>query len=152
MDKVDDYTVTFTLQQPYAPFLTSLTVGIVPEHVWDSIDPKNASLAEQMLKPVGSGPYKFKELRTRSKTGEITEFRLTRNDSYYGTRPYIDEIVFTFYPTHDEAVNALVAGKVDGIGFLPLQLRDQVDRHSALTIHRLNLPQYFGLFFNQQKE
>ncbi|MDP3997704.1 MAG: ABC transporter substrate-binding protein [Candidatus Andersenbacteria bacterium] len=149
--KQDDSTVVFQLKEPYAPFLSSLTVGIVPEHVWESIAPKNAPLAEQMLKPVGTGPYQFIESKTRRKTGEITEMSFTRNDNYYGSRSYIDEINFSFYPTHDDAVKALLAGKVDGVGFLPLQLRNQVDRRSGINIQRLHLPQYFALFFNQQK-
>lgn len=151
VQKVDDTTVVFKLSQPYAPFLTSLTVGMVPEHVWESIAPKNAALAEQTLKPVGTGPYKFAELATRRKTGDITHVRVVRNPSYYGQYPHLDEIIFTFFPTHDEAIQEFVAGNVDGVGFLPLQLQAKVRRHSSLDIHRLLLPQYFGLFFNQQK-
>lgn len=150
MEKVDDYTVRFKLRQPYAPFLSSLTVGIAPQHVWESIPPKNAALAEQMLKPVGSGPFKFAEITTRRKTGEITNFRLVRNDNYYGKHPYLDEVNFMFFPTHQEAVDALRSNTVDGVGFLPLQLIDQVQRRS-LALHHLLLPQYFGLFFNQER-
>lgn len=150
IEKVDDFTVRFTLKQAYAPFLTSLTVGIVPQHVWESIEPKNASLAEQVLKPVGTGPFKFSEIATQRKTGEVTNFNLVRNDSYFGQRPYLDEIDFVFFPTQDEAISALLAGRVDGLSFLPLQLRNRTDRRS-LTMHRLLLPQYVGLFFNQQR-
>lgn len=151
VQKIDDTTVVFKLSQPYAPFLTSLTIGIMPEHVWESIAPRNAALAEQMLKPVGTGPYQFAEIATRRKTGDITNLRLLRNPSYYGQYPHIDEIVFVFYPTHDEAIAEFVAGNVDGVGFLPLQLYARVNRHASIDIHRLLLPQYFGLFFNQQK-
>src|SRR3989344_5549743 len=105
VEKTDDYTVTFTLKQPYAPFLANLTVGIVPHHVWENIPPKNAALAEQML--------------------------------------------FSFYGTHEESVEALSAGKVDGIGFLPLSLAEQIKKRASLTTEHLLLPQYFGLFFNQ---
>jgi peptide/nickel transport system substrate-binding protein len=151
VEKTDDYTVTFTLKQPYAPFLSSLTVGIVPHHVWENIPPKNAALAEQMLKPVGTGPFKFAEIATRRKTGEITTFRLERNEGYFGQRPYIDQIIFYFYPTHEEALQALLAGKADGVGFLPLSLADRVKAKKSIILERLLLPQYFGLFFNQGK-
>lgn len=150
VDKVDDTTVRFTLAEPYAPFPHSLTVGIVPEHVWSAITPQNAPLAEQMLKPVGSGPFKFAELATRRKTGDITALRLVRNERYHRTPPYLDEINFTFYPSHEEAVGALLSGKADGVGFLPLQLLARA-AGAGRTVHNLLLPQYFGLFFNQQK-
>ncbi|MCH8748468.1 hypothetical protein IH781_01830 [Patescibacteria group bacterium] len=150
IEQMDDYTVKFILKQPYAPFLTSLTVGIAPQHVWESIAPKNAALAEQMLKPVGSGPFRFSEIKTRRRTGDVTEFRLVRNKAYYGQRPYLDEIVFSFFDTHDDAVRAFTSGNVDGVGFLPLQLLADVENRRSLVTHRLLLPQYFGLFFNQQ--
>ncbi len=151
VEKVDDYTVLFRLKQPYAPFLTSLTIGIAPKHVWESIPPKNASLAEQMLKPVGTGPFKFAEIVTRRKTGEITSFRLARNEQYFGQRPYLDEVTFVFYITHDEAAQAFLSGKTDGVGFLPLSSAERVRNRSSATIRRLLLPQYFGLFFNEIK-
>lgn len=151
IEKVDDHTVKFTLKQPYAPFLNSLTIGIVPEHVWSTIAPQNVLLAEQMLKPVGSGPFQFAELTTRRRTGEITSMQFIRNEQFYGKRPYLDEIQITFYPTHEEALTALISGKVDGSGFLPLDSRDKIEDRRSLTVHRLLLPQYFGLFFNQQR-
>lgn len=149
--KVDDHTVRFTLQQPYALFLTSLTVGIAPEHVWEDIPPKNASLAEQILKPIGTGPFKFSEITTRRKTGDITGLKLVRSDAYYQASPYLNEIIFTFYPTHEEAVQALTASQVDGVSFLPLQLSEDIKWRASFVTHRLLIPQYFALFFNQNK-
>lgn len=148
--KIDDYTVNFALTDVYAPFLMNLTTGIVPQHVWKDVAPKNSSLAEQMLKPVGSGPYRFAELKTRRKTGEITEFHLTRNEQYHGPRQLLDEIVFHFYNSHEEATNALIGNGVDGIGFLPLSLLEKA-QDTNQVVHHLRLPQYFGLFFNSQK-
>lgn len=152
ISRVDDLTVLFKLKQPYAPFLSSLTVGIVPQHVWESIPPKNAALAEQMLKPVGTGPYRFSEITTRRKTGEIISLHLTRHQAFYGQQPYLDDIVFTFYPTHEETFQALTSGRADGLGFLPLPLLDQAKQRRALITKRLFLPQYFALFFNQEKQ
>jgi peptide/nickel transport system substrate-binding protein len=149
VEKIDDQHVRFKLTSPYAPFLNSLTVGIAPEHVWSQIEPSNAALTEQMLKPVGTGPFKFSEITTRRRTGDITNLELVRNENYYAEVPYLDGITFSFYTTHEEAIQAFQAGNVDGIGFLPLQLLDQVQSRSR-TVHHLLLPQYFGLFFNQQ--
>lgn len=151
VNKIDDSTVRFKLKQPYAPFLASLTVGITPQHVWENIAPKNASLAEQMLKPIGTGPFKFSELITKRRTGEITNLHLVRNTGYYGQRPYLNEVVFNFYSSHQDAVQALTSGKVDGVSFLPLQLLENVTKKNSLDIHRILLPQYFALFFNQEK-
>lgn len=151
IEKIDDHTIRFKLTEPYAPFLTSLTVGMVPEHVWSEIEPQNATLAEQMLKPIGTGPFKFSEISTRRRTGNITSFNLLRNEKYSGPRPYLDGITFEFFDTHDEALQSVLADKADGTGFVPLQhLKEVLDR-SDITAHRLTLPQYFAVFFNQIK-
>jgi peptide/nickel transport system substrate-binding protein len=122
---------------------------MAPEHVWSQIEPQHAALAEQMLKPIGTGPFKFAEVTTRRRTGDITSLSLVRNDAYHADRPFLDGITFTFFPTHEEAIQAFQASNVDGVGFLPLQLTSQVESRRRL-IHRLLLPQYFALFFNQQ--
>ncbi|OGY32996.1 MAG: hypothetical protein A3C02_02700 [Candidatus Andersenbacteria bacterium RIFCSPHIGHO2_02_FULL_45_11] len=152
VDKVDDYTIRFTLQKtPYAPFLSSLTVGIAPKHVWENVPPRNAGLAEQELKPVGSGPFKFQELVTKKKTGETTSISLVRNDDYYGNKPYLAGLTFTFFTTHEEAIAALTSGQTNGIGYLPTSLLSSVNHRVSITRHTLLLPQYFGLFFNEAK-
>ena len=152
VQKIDDKTVKFTLQKtPYAPFISSLTVGILPKHVWENIPAKTASFAEQQLKPVGSGPFKFEEIVTKKKTGEITSISFARNEEYYGQKAHLSNLVFTFVNTHEEAISALTANKVDGIGHLPSSLVSSVEHRSSLQIKKLLLPQYFGLFLNQAK-
>lgn len=151
VEKVDDHTVRFTLQEPYAPFLANLTVGIAPKHVWENISPKNASLAEQMLKPVGSGPFKFSEIITKRRTGEVTSVRLVKNKEYYQEPAYLDEFSFAFFNTNEEAVQALIADKVDGLSWLSLSHKDKFNFRTSYEIHRLLLPQYFSLFYNQEK-
>jgi len=149
IEATDEKTVVLKLKQPYAPFLNNLTVGIVPKHVWESIAPKNASLAEQMLKPIGTGPFEFAELVTRRKTGEITSFKTVRNEEYYGQTPYLNEFTFLFFPSQEEATQALTAGNVDGLGFLPLSDASDINSRTAINSRRLLLPQTFGLFFNE---
>ena len=152
VEKVDDTTVRFTLQKTaYAPFLSSLTIGILPKHVWENIPAKTASFAEQQLKPVGSGPFKFEEIVTKKKTGEITSITFVKNDEYYGQKPHLGTIEFTFVNSHEEAIAALTSNKVDGIGHLPSSLLSSVEHRSALNTKKLLLPQYFGLFLNQTK-
>jgi peptide/nickel transport system substrate-binding protein len=37
LDKLDDYTLTVTLREPFAPFLDYTTVGILPAHILSTV-------------------------------------------------------------------------------------------------------------------
>jgi peptide/nickel transport system substrate-binding protein len=149
--KVDDNTVKFTLNTPYAPFLYNLTQGIIPEHVWASVEPKNISLAEQNIKPIGTGPFVFKKLK-KSSMGEIREYELTRSEKFYGQRPYLDGIRFSFYDSNEELLRAFSGRKVDGMSFVPPTLVGDVAKIHNANIVRVKLPQYFAVFFNQARQ
>lgn len=146
----DDRTVTFTLQAPFAPFLSTLTVGILPAHLWRDVKPENASRAELNLKPIGTGPFRFKSF-VKDKKGGIRSYLLTRNDEYYGTPAHLASIGFKFYPDFASAAEALKGRKADGISFLPLELRDSVQDFRSTNIITLKLPQYTAVFFNMKK-
>lgn len=146
----DDRTVVFTLAEPFAPFLSMLTVGIVSDHLWQEIRPANANLTEYNLKPIGTGPFKFKNFAKDTK-GNILSYTLARNDAYYGEVPRIDTFTFKYYTDFGAAHDALTARKVDGMSFLPLQFREAAEKQRSIRFVTLRLPQYTGIFFNQNK-
>ena len=148
IERVDDYTIKFKLPEAYAPFLSVLTVGIMPENIWSSIDPSNALLTELNLQPVGTGPYKF-DSYLKDRQGNIQEYVLAKNDGYYGQKPYIDKISFKFYPDFQSATAALKGKDIEGISFLPISLEKELGSQNNLKIYNFFLPQYSAIFFNQ---
>ncbi|MFH1426266.1 MAG: ABC transporter substrate-binding protein [Candidatus Kerfeldbacteria bacterium] len=149
--KVDDYTVSLTLPEPFAPFLSSLTFGIMPQHLWFNVPAQNIAFTELNIKPVGTGPYKFASL-TKEKTGNIKDFHVVRNDDYYGDLPYLDEITFIFYSDPMSAVEALKTKKVEGLAFYPASETAAIEKkNSSVNTYTLRIPQYTALFFNQKE-
>ena len=74
----DDKTVSFVLEGAFAPFVQSLTVGILPAGLWAEILPQNAPLAALNLQPVGSGPYEFAEFsKDKKDPSEVTRSNAT---------------------------------------------------------------------------
>ncbi|HBU07027.1 MAG TPA: hypothetical protein DEB09_02995 [Candidatus Magasanikbacteria bacterium] len=149
---LDDYTVRFELAEPFAPFLSSLTVGILPEHVWYNVAPEQMRLAQMNIEPVGSGPFQFKRL-SKDGTGHIFTYELSRFEKFYSEVAFLQDFVFQFYPEYENdtgAVQALRAQKVTGLNFVPKNLRDRVDR-KHIVLHTMQLPQYSALFFNQSR-
>lgn len=151
VEAVDDHTVKFILQEPFNPFLSTLTAGIIPEHVWFSIEPERMGLAKQNLQPIGTGPFMFKKL-AKDDTGFVYSYELKRFGRYYRQAPYLEEFAFRFFSEYDGSTGAITAlreQKVDGLSFVPYALRDKVTR-KHIVLHVLRLPQYTALFFNQE--
>jgi len=154
IEKVDDYTVEFKLNNIYAPFLHNLTIGILPKHLWAGISAANFPLAEYNLKPVGSGPYKFKNLKN-NKDGKVNSIELARNEKFYLPYsknnelqgPFIEKITFKFYSSQEEVLNGLKKREIDGISFIPAEKIGGGE--NSLNIYKINLPIYYAVFFNQ---
>jgi peptide/nickel transport system substrate-binding protein len=146
----DDSTLQFILQTPYSFFLNNLTTGILPKHVWESVAPATFSLTDYNLRPVGTGPYKFSDFE-KDEQGNILSYDLEANETYYGEKPYIGKISFSFYYDEDSVLDAYNNKQVFGMSYLsPSRISDIKSLRSA-QIHSINIPRYFAVFFNQQK-
>ncbi len=148
----DEKTVVFTLPEPFAPFLGTLTAGILPEHLLFDVSADRLRLHRFNTQPIGTGPFQFSTL-TKAETGFISRVALHRFSKYYLTPAFLEEIILEFFDgddAYDRAIQALREQKVDGVSFVPTTLRSRVER-KYLTIHTLQLPQYTGLFFNSRR-
>lgn len=151
LERIDDLTLKISLSSPYAPFLDNLTFGILPKNAWEKVIPGSAILSELNLKPIGSGPYKFKSL-IKNKDGEIKEYNLIVNEEYYEKKPYIKNIKFKFFVNYTEAIKALNDNQIDGLSYLPFNERQELVAKDSFFFHELSRPQVFGLFFNYEKD
>ena len=149
VEKIDDYAVRFKLNNIYAPFLHNMTVGILPKHLWAGISAQNFHLAQYNHEPVGSGPYKFKELE-QNKSGVIQSIELKKNKDFYLKDPYIENLIFEFFQNEETAIQALNKKQVDGLNFFSAAQQSKIQNKSA-NIYRINLPRYYAVFFNQTK-
>lgn len=146
----DESVIEFRLGTPFAPFLQALTVGILPAHLWADIPPESARLADFNIKPIGSGPYRFKSLK-KTKQGGIYSYLLVANKDFHGQKPYINQINFRFYTDYGEATEALGRRNVDGLSFVPQEFRSNLSHNKQLVYYDLKLSQITAMFFNQAK-
>jgi len=150
VEALDDYNVKFTLQEPFASFLSAVTVGILPEHVWFDVPAEQMRLAKTNLQPIGTGPFVFKKL-LKDDAGRIYRYELTRFDRFYRRPSYLNSFDFVFYLEYggdNGAVKAFREQKVQGLSFVPQMWLDKVERKNV-DMHTVNLPQYTALFLNQ---
>lgn len=149
-EKIDNKTIKFILSEPYAPFLEILTFGIMPKHIWENIGSDAAGLTDLNLKPIGSGPYKFKSL-IKSKSGDLKEYRLESNSDYYYQTAYIKSLTFKFFADYVEAIKSFNGNQVDGLSYLPFNERPELLAKDSSNLFDLIRPQIVGIFFNKAK-
>ena len=102
--QVDDYTVQFILNSPYAPFETTMaqpTFFVMPKEVV-------AADGDARKNVIGTGPYLF------DKYEKGVSFIGKRNPDYFVQGlPYLDEIVMMIIPDESAAVSGLRSKQVD---------------------------------------
>ena len=111
LDKVeapDDYTVVFTLKQPFGPFIGIFEVGsmpMIPKHIYEGTDVKTNPANNT---PIGTGPFMLKEWKKGS------FIQLVKNPNYHVKgKPYIDGIYWQVIPDAAARSVAYETGKVD---------------------------------------
>lgn len=102
----DEYTVVIATEQPLS-WMPQIWVPILPKHIWENIDPVEASSTYANDDAIGTGPFTMGEY----KKGEYT--RLVANPSYFKGAPKIDELVFKIFANESTAAEALKLGEVD---------------------------------------
>lgn len=149
-EKIDDFTVKFSLGNAFSPFLENLTIGILPKHIWENIAATGFQISDYNLKPIGSGPYKFSKIEKNSLKNTINFVELKTEEKYYSGRPFIKTLVFKFYNSENESIEALANGEVDGISYLSPQNKDKISSVET-NIYNFRIPRYVAAFLNQNK-
>lgn len=152
VEKIDEYTIKFILTEPSTSFLSSLTIGILPAHIWRNIPYEQIKLAQRNLQPIGTGPFKFSKL-IKDEFGFIHKIELVRNENYYKNPPFLKKFSFEFFSDYDGPnglISALREQKINAISFVPFEYREKITR-KHIIINTLQLPQYTAIFFNQKK-
>lgn len=150
---VDDLTVRFTLKKPYVPFLENATMGILPEHIWKTIDYNRFDTNKYNREPIGSGPYKFSDLEIATKDGDEipVSYTLKSFDDFALGEPHISTIKFVFFRSEE----ALIQGvKARSIGSANSISPENANKLSSLgfRVENTSLPRMLAIFLNQNEQ
>ncbi|MDD5146649.1 MAG: ABC transporter substrate-binding protein [Candidatus Pacebacteria bacterium] len=150
VEKIAGDGIRFKLPQKYSGFLESLTIKILPKHIFENISPQNMPwtlLAPKYL--VGSGPFAFQKM-SQDKSGYINQITLKRNERYYGQKPHIQEITLIFYENEDKMLQKASSGEIQGFSLTDPQYFKK--GHYDFKSYALMMPRYFALFFNLKNQ
>ena len=150
--KLSQDLIRFRLAQPYSSFPNLLTIGILPEHALRGTTVDQLAAHPTNLSPIGTGAYQLVALDSDGGQS-ITGARLQRSPTYR-QRPeaqsgyLLRELRFILYSDINAAVDAFVAGEIDGVsGLAPLtalaslpqsQVYRQVDSQLGALIFNWN--------------
>lgn len=116
---LDPWTFKATYEKPFAPALTSWgNLTVLPSHLLEGKDITNNELTRR---PVGLGPFRFKEWVPGEK------LILSANQNHFEGRPHLDSYVFRFIPDASTLFLELQAGSIDLLGLTPMQYTRQTN-------------------------
>lgn len=104
IDTPDDFTVIFTLQRPFAPFL-----NVIGSFQCTIPSPTSFDENGNLIEPIGTGPFKLK-----THTKERVEFIAYEN--HWRGKPGLDELNVVYIADQTTMILALESGEVDLIG------------------------------------
>ncbi len=105
VDVIDPYTVRFTLNKPYAPFLANLAMAFAAPIVSPAAVKKYGPDSNQH--PVGTGPFKF------DKWDRDQQIVLVKNDKYWGKKALVDKLIYKTTKENSVRASELLTGAVD---------------------------------------
>jgi len=107
IDKIDDYTVKFTLSRPDALFVGNLATDFASIVSKEYADKLLADGTREVLnqKPVGTGPFVFVDYQTDA------SIRYKANPDYWRGKTPIDDLVFAITPDTAVRTEKLKAGE-----------------------------------------
>ncbi len=149
VQKIDSHKISFTLKQPYAPFIQNFTIGIIPYHVWKNIPSDEFSFSELNVTATGNGPYKVRKVE-RNSYGLPTFYVLKAFKDYALNEPFVSNIILSFYQNEKELVTAFANDEIDSMsGVSPENLKSLNPAEDQIIASPL--PRVFGVFFNQSQ-
>lgn len=144
---ISETELLFELEDAYPLFVTNnLTIGIMPEHVWNGISVEEFPFSIKNIQPIGSGSYELSTV-TRTETERINAVTLTAfRDSIY--TPYIDTFVIQFVDSPNEQLDLYEQGSIDSLGGVSPATLDSLNLNNS-TVKDYLLPRVFSIFYQQ---
>jgi peptide/nickel transport system substrate-binding protein len=148
VEKLNRWTVTFTLTEPFAPFLDFTTIGILPVHLLDGVTA--AELVDHPFNrhPVGTGPFRVDDGNWES--GRLT---LNANGLYREQKiPKMSGVEFRFFSDHASLVAAYEQGQINSIGQVMVSDMPHVQVMENTNFFTSSLPRNTMVLLNLQDE
>ena len=108
VEKIDEYTVKFTLKRPILNALAKFSIKVIPKH--GPSNPLYLTRNDRFVQsPIGTGPYILKNITAER------EIILNANDNYFKGRPHIDKLIAKPFADQNIMTQGLMFNAIDMI-------------------------------------
>ncbi len=116
VEQLDNFTVRFTLEEPFPSFLQYTAIGLLPAHLLSDVSAADLPSHDFSTRnPVGTGMFMVDSVSS-------DQVVLIANPSFWGPKPYLEGIELWFYPDWDGLLEDYERGEIHG--FHPPDLQD----------------------------
>jgi len=131
---LDPTTLQLTLEEPSWTVAEAklIFLWLLPPSVWEGMTYDEATSFEEIEAGYGTGPYKVVDYV------EDEYMILEAFEDYWRGKPPVDRLVFMEYATDDAMVEALLAGEIDVIAYVPWHAIEVLE--AAENIEVVTLP------------
>ena len=138
----DADTVTFTLKEPYAPFLSNLAY---PTGLIVSPEAVKEFGKDFGRHPSGTGPFRFAEWESNAKVVVV------RNEDYWGGAPALEAVVFRPITDANTRVAEMLAGGIDLMVEVPPDSVATFTDDASYQVHEQAGPHVWFLILNAKE-
>ncbi|MFN8443051.1 MAG: ABC transporter substrate-binding protein [Caldilineaceae bacterium] len=143
-EKLGDFEVRFTLNQPLAPFMDYTSIGLLPAHIFANKPINEVTSALNMI-PVGNGRFKVDQMTS-------DHFQLSPNPFYTGKLPYLTGLELWFYPEYFSLFTAFNDGKLDGMSRIREQDLPTLGQRSNVQLFSSERSEYLCVILNLRSD
>lgn len=154
IESLDPRTIVFTLPNPLTSFPHSLTNGIIPKHILETVPiPQLRSARFNTSEPIGSGPFKWEAVELRGSTPEDREERigLIPNERYHAGKPKIQSYIVRTFRSEERMLKSFGENEISamvGLSSLPNKLKTD----ASVKVHSIPVTGAVMVFFRSSHE
>ena len=139
---LDDYTVEFSLNEPFAPFMSNLAypTGLIVSP--SAVEQHGADFGRN---PAGTGAYRFQEWVGNQRVV------VTRNDDYWGGAPQPEAVVFRPITDANTRVAEMLSGGLDIMVEVPPDAMADFRNAPDFEVHEQAGPHVWFLILNMRE-
>jgi peptide/nickel transport system substrate-binding protein len=146
VEQLDNYTVRFTLEEPFPSFLQYTTIGLLPAHLLSNVASADLPSHDFSTRhPVGTGMFMVESISP-------DRVMLVSNPNYWGPKPYLDRMEFWFYAEWEGLLEDYERGAIQGFHPPTLQDLPALARIPDLQLYSAQSAGYGVIYLNLRRE